>query len=207
MIVLRNSFYSKKESKLKDIPYKTHGLTAKSYLLPSLGELTGRRRGMEVADEMDEHGADELEILEKSPKEAKKMGQVVGGTVGLGTGIVAGNVVKNLSNKLPKTLVRNKGGIDIATNTVKTVMGNSPEAGETVSGKFLNKAVNKIENFYKDPKKHSKRIRKAGKIAGVSLAGLGLVSGISSGGSRAYKAAKEGNLKRLEEKNRNNKRK
>lgn len=199
MIVLRNSSYSKKESvKLKDIPYGVRGLTAKSILLPSIAELTGRRRGMEVADKMDSQGKSDIEILDRSSKEAKKMGRVVGTATGLGVGVTGAHITKVLYNNLKKSL-RNKDELKLKIDALK---GLSQEEG--FSGKFMKKITDEGENYLKDHRKTLNRIERKRKIIGGALIGAGVLGGMLVGGRRAGRASELGNLERMKERNKRN---
>ena len=197
MIVLRNSSYSKKEStKLKDIPYGVRGLTTKSVLLPSIAELTGRRRGMEVADELDNQGKSDIEILDRSSEEAKKMGRVVGAATGLGVGIIGAYA----TNKILHNAVKNSKKVRERVEALQLVSASQ----QGTVGKLAGKLAKKGEDYLKDPKKNFKRVKNKGKIVGGALIGAGTLGGMFLGGHRAKKVTDVGNLDRIRERNKRN---
>lgn len=195
MIVLRSSFYSEKESSpLKDIPRRTSGLSKKSILIPSFGELTGRRVGMDVADELDSEGKGEMEIIDKSSKEAKKAGRVVGGTIGTGIGLVSGLGVRKTMKKASKQ-IKNPEKVREFLEKFDVTAGKFKEGG-TIN-KLSKKVRGRIEKAAKNSTKTSKILKKAATPAAIGLTALGAYGGMRSGGKRAEKAAKRGNTDRL----------
>lgn len=189
MLVLRNSLFSEKKekTKLKDIPRGVHGLSFRSALSPSVGELTGRKIGMEVADKMDEEGKEPFEVLDKSRKEAKKAGRVPGVVVGGGVGLITALEAKKYLKK--------------AANIVEK----EPEILEAIKEHVpIKKGKRLLEKLKKDPKKTAKKLRRASIPTAVALTGLGAYRGMIVGGKRAEKAATMGNLDRLAEKRKKN---
>ena len=204
MLVLRNSLFSEKKEKvkLKDIPYGTHGLSTGSITSPSIGELTGRRLGMEVADEMDEEGEHPLKILDESPKEAKKAGKVAGAVVGGGTGFITGIEAKKGLRKLSETVKDSKRLSELQKQTEEMIQNSGKES---CSGKLAGKGKRIIEKVSKNPEKVSKVLRGATIPSAIVLTGYGAYHGMKTGGKRAEKATKDGNLERLIKKHKINK--
>lgn len=189
MLVIRNSLFSEKKekTKLKDIPRGVHGFSFRSALSPSVGELTGRKIGMEVADKMDEEGKEPFEVLDKSRKEAKKAGRVPGAVVGGGVGLITGLEAKKYLKK--------------AANIVEK----EPEILEAIKEHVpIKKGKRLLEKLKKDPRKTAKKLRRASIPTAVALTGLGAYRGMIVGGKRAEKAAIVGNLDRLAEKRKKN---
>ena len=203
MIILRNSFFSeKKKSKLRDIPHGTHGLSKKSLYSPSLGELTGRKIGMEAADEMDDDGKDALEILDKSPKEAKKAGKITGSVVGGGVGLITGLEARKYLRKASGAV----GNPYVVSNLQDKILEASQNVkGNKIREKIVNKAKKTVEKIAKDPEKASKNLKRAGVPIAIALTGMGAYHGMKTGGKKAEKATREGNLERLIEKHKRNK--
>ena len=189
MLVLRNSLFSEKKekTKLKNIPRGVHGLSFRSAFSPSVGELTGRKIGMEVADKMDEEGKEPFEVLDKSRKEAKKAGRVPGAVVGGGVGLITGLEAKKYLKK--------------AANIVEK----EPEILEAIKEHVpIKKGKLLLEKLKKYPKKTAKKLRRASIPTAVALTGLGAYRGMIVGGKRAEKAVTMGNLDRLAEKRKKN---
>lgn len=204
MLVLRNSLFSEKKEKvkLKDIPYGTHGLSSGSITSPSIGELTGRRLGMEVADEMDDEGKHPLEILDESPKEAKKAGKAAGAVAGGGIGLITGIEAKKGLRKLSET-VKNPERLSEFQKQAEEMIQNSGK--ESFSGKLAGKGKHIIEKVSKNPEKVSKVLKGAAIPSAIALTGYGAYHGMKTGGKRAEKATKDGNLERLIKKHNKNK--
>lgn len=204
MLVIRNSLFSEKKEKvkLKDIPYGTHGLSSGSITSPSIGELTGRRLGMEVADEMDDEGKHPLEILDESPKEAKKAGKVAGAAVGGGIGLITSMEAKRGLRKLSK-IVKNPERLSELQKQAEEIIQNSGK--ESFNGKLAGKGKRIIEKVSKNPEKVSKVLKGAAIPSAIVLTGYGAYHGMKTGGKRAEKATKDGNLERLIKKHKINK--
>ena len=189
MLVLKKSLFSEKKEKikLKDIPHGIHGLSLKSAYSPSIGELTGRKVGMEVADKMDEEGKDPFEVLDKSRKEAKKAGRIPGAVVGGGVGLITGLEAKKYLKK--------------AANIVER----EPEILEAFKERVsIKKGKRLLEKLKKNPEKTAKKLRRASIPTAVVLTGLGAYRGKAIGSKRAEKAVTIGNLNRLAEKHEKN---
>ena len=142
---------------------------------------------MEVADKMDEEGKDPFEVLDKSRKEAKKAGRIPGAVVGGGVGLITGLEAKKYLKK--------------AANIVEK----DPEILEAFKERVsIKKGKRLLERLKKNPEKTAKKLRRASIPTAIALTGLGAYRGKVIGGKRAEKAVTVGNLNRLVEKHEKN---
>lgn len=221
MIVLRNSVFSKKSNKvaLKDIPHGYSGLGTKTIMAPSMGEITGRKAGMDEADRLDSLGKSDIEIISGASNEARKAGKFAGGAVGLTLGVPMGigtyKFARELSEqasdvgKLAKAgrALRKLGKAAGALSKLPVIGKRwlSGKKGKYTTGKILEKAgkgAKKAEGglgkVIKNSKKVSKILKRSAVPAAVGVAGLSTLYGVSAGGRRAARAAERNTITRLE---------
>lgn len=220
MIVLRSSLFSKKSKKvaLKDIPHGFAGLGTSTILAPSMGEITGRKAGMDEADRLDSLGKSDIEIIEGASKEAKKAGKVAGGAVGLTLGVPLGvwtnKTMKEISeqakdvNRLAKTgKALKKIGTAGKTLAKLPVIGKKYLHGKKESyttgkilrnaGKGAKKASGGIDKVIRNSDKISKYTKRGAIPAAIGAAGLSTLYGVSTGGRRGARAAERNTIVRL----------
>jgi hypothetical protein len=145
---------------------------------------------------LDNQGKSDIEILDRSSEEAKKMGQVVGAATGLGVGMTGAYA----TNKILHNTLKNSKKVGERVEALQLV---STSQQGTV-GKLAGKLAKKGEDYLKDPKKNFKRVKSKGKIVGGALIGAGTLGGMFLGGHRAKKVTDVGNLDRIRERNKRN---
>lgn len=223
MRIIRRSFSEKtkkKDIKLQDTRRGVSELIRlKSLYAPSLGEAVGRSAGMDESERLDNLDKSDLEIIEGSSNEAKKVGRLVGGTVGLTAGALAGigsaRKLKSLSKEVEKVEKLNKGAKKLKSfkkifkfgAKLPWISKKSPKKRTSI-GKVLNTmgkgtetASKVVEKVAKNPTKYSKLVRKSAVPVGVGLAALGTAYGAHVGGRRASDTTTRTTIRRLRERN------
>ena len=223
MKVIRRFFSEKtkkKDIKLQDTRRGVSELIKlKSLYAPSLGEAVGRSAGMDESERLDNLDKSDLEIIEGSSNEAKKVGRLVGGTVGLTAGALAGigsaRKLKKLSKEVEKVEKLNnvakklnfKGKLMKWGAKIPWISKKSPKKHTSI-GKVLNTmgkgtetASKVVEKVAKNPTKYSRIVRKSAVPVGLGVTALGAIYGTHVGGRRATDTTTRTTIRRLRERN------
>lgn len=137
-----------------------------------------------------------------NPQEAKKAGKVAGAVVGGGIGLITGIEAKKGLRKLSETVKDSKRLSELQKQAEEMIQNSGKES---FNGKLAGKGKRIIEKVSKNPKKVSKVLKGAAIPSTIVLTGYGAYHGMKAGGKRAEKATKEGNLERLIKKHKINK--